>query len=226
MNNKEIIMYVYWYHLLGDFDISKHGYVGVSSNLKQRHYHHSTGRTNKHLTNAFKKYGVDNILRKIILEGSEKECLLLEAILRPTENIGWNIASGGGLPPSNKGKQHSVETKKKISRGNTGKSRPNIFKGVTNRWSEDMKKTIGSYHKGKVISEEHKQSAREKLSGSNSVFAKEISLYHIDNVDIIYTFGSVKEASKALDINYSTLRSQIRRAKGSAFKGGWVLKLK
>jgi len=81
------------------------GYIGVSFRPRKR-WASGGYKDNPHLQNAFKKY--DDIIHYVILCGSEQGCLRREAILRPTKNIGWNIAAGGGKPPSPKGTSRCV----------------------------------------------------------------------------------------------------------------------
>ena len=92
----------YLYHICricDKYDFSK-GYIGVSSKPSKR-WASGGYKTNPHLMNAIKKY--DDIVRYVITFGTERRCLLMEARLRPENNIGWNIATGGGKPPSPKG---------------------------------------------------------------------------------------------------------------------------
>jgi hypothetical protein len=90
-------MHIYWIHRIDHTDIFSQGYIGISDKPLERFEQHKS-KTNKHLSNAFLKYK-DDIKIDILLESSEKYCKHLEQLLRPTENIGWNIAIGGGKPP-------------------------------------------------------------------------------------------------------------------------------
>ena len=105
--------HVYWLHLAGHTDILNEGYIGVSSQPNERLYEHRyERRTNRHLSHAFDAYG-DQIIQTILLVGSKQYCLDVERGLRPTERIGWNIAIGGGIPPSRKGQKN--KNKRKIT---------------------------------------------------------------------------------------------------------------
>jgi hypothetical protein len=75
------------------------GYIGVSKNTKTRFERHSKYSDNQHLKAAIKKYGWDNLIKQIVLIGEEKYCYDLETKIRPTKQIGWNIAEGGKKPP-------------------------------------------------------------------------------------------------------------------------------
>lgn len=95
------------------------GYIGVSKNPKNRYYRHkSIDRNNPHLKNAFKKY--DSIIQDILVIGEDQYCYKLEAKLRPTKDIGWNIAAGGEFPPIQTNPK-SEEHKRKIRLSSKGK---------------------------------------------------------------------------------------------------------
>jgi group I intron endonuclease len=119
---------VYWIRCHDHTNITSQGYVGVSNNASKRFLDHKRSKQNPHLSYAIQKYGWDNLIKSEILVSTQEYCLDIERKLRPTNNIGWNIVMGGGLPPStkgkklnrtapswNKGKTYSVETRKKIS---------------------------------------------------------------------------------------------------------------
>ena len=85
--------YVYWIHLPEHTDVFTEGYVGVSKYPERRLTEHKKFKRNSHLTYAFKKY--KNIVHTILLQGPEDYCFEIETKLRPTEEIGWNLAVGG-----------------------------------------------------------------------------------------------------------------------------------
>jgi len=112
---------LYWIKHPDHNDIRSEGYVGISSNVNNRFKRHKFLHTNKHLANAIKKYGWKNLIKQVMLVADESYCLMIEKLLRAKENIGWNIAIGGGKPPVCKGgKPLSEETKAKISATKTG----------------------------------------------------------------------------------------------------------
>ena len=69
---------------------------------------------------------------------------------------------------------------------------------------------IGLAHKGKSISEAHKQAITDKLSGGSSPKAKAICMVHKDSPQQVHRFLSVKSASDTLCIGYQALRSQAQ----------------
>lgn len=120
----------YLYHICraeDKYNLAK-GYIGVSGRPKKR-WASGGYKDNPHLMNALKKY--DDIIKYVVMVGTKKECLVAERKLRPKKNMAWNIARGGGVPPSSKGLphcignlpkdkrrknyKHSEETKKKMS---------------------------------------------------------------------------------------------------------------
>jgi group I intron endonuclease len=128
-------MNLYWIHHKDHTDIFSQGYVGVSNNVKKRWSDHAWKAQNTHLANAVAKYGWDNLVKKVVLIANNDYCLDIENKLRPTNNLGWNIVKGGGMPPSSKGKVFgpmSDETKAKVSVAKKGhKHKPEIEALVT-----------------------------------------------------------------------------------------------
>ena len=110
-------MEVYWIRHKTHNNRFTQGYIGVSKDSTSRWKQHKT-KTNQHLTNAFNKY-TEDIVFEVLFEDIEEElALLIELEYRPAENIGWNIAKGGGLPPV--GNKHTEESKEKIRQSQIG----------------------------------------------------------------------------------------------------------
>ena len=140
---------VYWIHHPDHTDMFSQGYIGVSNDISRRWESHKNRTQNGRLKNAIKSYGWDNLVKKVILIADRWYCLMIETRLRPTNNIGWNHAFGGGCPPDATGNKHRL-----------GMSPPN--KGVP--WSDEVKarisaKKMGSipWNKGIPTSEETKK---------------------------------------------------------------------
>lgn len=97
----------YIYHICRESDkwnFTK-GYIGISRKPSKR-WRSGYGRTQSHIRNALKKY--PDIIRYVFGYGRESRIKELENELRPIENMGWNIARGGGFTPSPKDKPHCV----------------------------------------------------------------------------------------------------------------------
>jgi hypothetical protein len=99
---------VYWIRAQHHSDILSEGYIGVSKNSNKRwmyghHWAHRKGRhENPRLANAISKHGWDNLIKTVVVISDEGYCYELEAKLRSSEGIGWNLAIGGGKPPTSK----------------------------------------------------------------------------------------------------------------------------
>lgn len=109
-----MITQVYWIRAAHHTDITTQGYVGVSRNVNVRWNsghkwaHANKKHTNTHFANAISKYGWESLVKSVVVIADESYCYDLEKKLRPCENIGWNIATGGGSPPKWNGRKHSV----------------------------------------------------------------------------------------------------------------------
>ena len=100
-----MIKEVYWIHTKDHSDIFSEGYIGVSNNAKTRWKsgHQRQVKNNMHpnirLTNAINEHGWNNLVMEVILIADSDYCHNIEQKLRPSEEIGWNLAIGGGKPP-------------------------------------------------------------------------------------------------------------------------------
>jgi hypothetical protein len=99
---------VYWIRAPHHSDMMLDGYVGVSKNAQKRWLYghswaHRKGRhDNPKMANAISKYGWDNLIKTVLVVADENYCYDLERKLRPSDNIGWNLVTGGGKPPVSK----------------------------------------------------------------------------------------------------------------------------
>ena len=126
------------------------GYIGITKNVTLRFSQHGWKRkqSNKHLRNALAKYG-DAVKFSIVVENLDYEAAsLVEEMLRPNPNIGWNIAAGGDIPPNPKGKVRSTEYRANISKAKMGKQNPMFGKKI--KFSEDHKKKLSIAAKGRL----------------------------------------------------------------------------
>lgn len=161
---------VYWLHLPEHSNMFSEGYIGVSidpsSRFRQHIYSSKNGwHENLHLKRVFEKYNY-SICQTIILEGSEKYCYEIEQKMRPKRQIGWNIAEGGGMPPTDtwteeRKKEKSEEWKKQYA---NGERQP-----YHHKWTDEQKKKNSeilkeSYSSGKVIPYVRTDEIRKNLS--------------------------------------------------------------
>jgi len=114
---------LYWIRAAHHSDVTLDGYVGVSKNAKTRwlyghQWAHRKGRhENPRLANAISKHGWDNLVKTVLVVAEENYCYDLERKLRPTDGIGWNLATGGGKPPVSKSRgQNYVSPLKGVPR--------------------------------------------------------------------------------------------------------------
>lgn len=98
------LCYLYWIHTKNMTDILTEGYVGISYRPKLRFIDHCREKP------KFK-----SMQQSILLAGDVKYIKEIEKKLRPRKNIGYNIAAGGGIPPSQKGVPKSNEWKAYMS---------------------------------------------------------------------------------------------------------------
>lgn len=142
------------------------GYVGVSKNVSKRFEAHKNRPSNIHLQRAIKKYGWDLLVKKVLLIADEAYCLMIEAKLRASNQIGWNVTFGGGMPPSALGKKfgpRSDETKAKLSESKKGhRHTPDVETLVTKNLlvhgvNTRFQKGQNAHNKGVPMTEQQKQ---------------------------------------------------------------------
>lgn len=215
ITNKEILPnVVYWLRHIDMTDIHSEGYVGVTNALVNRINDHYRGKQNgssKEVSEAIKNYGEENIEAEIVFIGTREECFKEEKLLRPERFIGWNKAKGG----SDTGEFYTSNRKPNTPRCKTKKTHKfHWSKGLTNRWSDEQRVKIGSYHKGKVTSEEQKAKHREtyklNVKHGNNKTVKHIVVYDVITGDR-YSFNSISECSDVLYLNHSLLKAIVRR---------------
>lgn len=99
---------VYWIRAKHHTDLMTEGYVGVARDANKRwKYGHFWAQKNRRhenpkLSNAIAKHGWDDLVKEILVIAAEDYCYDLEARIRATEEIGWNLAAGGQKPPISK----------------------------------------------------------------------------------------------------------------------------
>ena len=156
---------LYWIHHPEHNDIFTQGYVGVSNKVKRRFSEHKNLGANAHLKNAITKYGWDNLIKEIVLISSKAYCLMIETKLRAEDDIGWNLKSGGGMPPVNRwnlGKKMNPESIEKMRQKNTGNSYCLGYKHT-----EEAKRNMSAARMGKpscMKGRIHSAETRKKMS--------------------------------------------------------------
>jgi len=197
----------------------REGYIGVTkhtlSERLRQHKKEAAGGSTYAVHNAIRKYGSDLIVQPL-LEADEEYCYCIEAKLRPSRHIGWNIAEGGGKSPMrgvtgeahpNFGKSLSNETRAKIGVANSG--RRNGLYGKTG----DKNPFFGKRH-----SVETKDKLRHKpweyAKSDKSVWASADTLYSL--------FCELTRKSHYTLSRMSGLEASKLFAIVQKFKSGWI----
>lgn len=181
--------------------INNKKYIGITNNPDKRKWEHFSSKGSKLVSSAIKKHGVENFLFTILRQDENEDFikwLEIEKIkeYRTLTPNGYNIDKGGGMPPSWKGKKHSLETKQKMSIASRG-NKSNLGK----HFSDAHKQKISQANKGKKRSPEFKKQAG----------------YHAPKSVLIngVTYKSVCAAEKALGIKPGNLNAKFQQWKKS-----------
>jgi hypothetical protein len=182
---------VYWLHCSDDEDITEDGYVGVAVDYSQRMSNHLGRHRRKRnqykLHSSMKKVGIQNIVSEIVYEGSVENCYVLEKLLRPDSNIGWNTAAGGSDGDGTGKYQSDLYFKL-----NPRKSIPSFQEYYANLQT-DIDECRKLYLSGRDISTKEKQSLSKKLRHlehgffcNNFIKFPSISSEIYANADVVY----------------------------------------
>lgn len=165
--------FVYWIRHPEHTDMFTQGYIGITNNFEKRIKRHKDKPSNNYLKNCINKHGWDTLIKEVLIIADKTYCLMIEAKLRFKENIGWNIAIGGGVPPIPL-KTHSIGMRQKMSEINKLRLQDPIYRERftkarlgTTPWNKGKKASpetieklklshIGkpSHKKGKLVSKE------------------------------------------------------------------------
>lgn len=168
-------MNYYVYHIHFDGMGLHEGYVGISRNPKERWRKHSRKNSKSIVSGKINKYKDDIRYTILAVFDTEDEARWLEYCLRPQKYIGWNIAVGGAKCPMDGIKNHSKETRKKMSKSHTGLS-----------WSEERWKNFHTKpRKTWKLSKEHIERLKGRNLGIKSPLARPVNLYNFDTDEIV-----------------------------------------
>lgn len=92
---------LYWIHYPDQTNPMLEGYIGITGDFRTRIETHSKNTKYAHIKNRIDSGAIATIIQENL---TKEQAENLEMIHRPEENIGWNIAKGGNIPPSRKGK--------------------------------------------------------------------------------------------------------------------------
>lgn len=132
-------------------------YIGITGRKPQERWDNGRGYARqKYFYNAIQKYGWDNIEHEILFEGltksesCDKEIELIEKYQSNNRNYGYNVSMGGEAPAL--GMHHTEETKRIISE-------------KAKNMSAETRKKISESHKGRKVDKETRQKISESLKG-------------------------------------------------------------
>jgi len=92
---------LYWIRYPDQSNPETEGYIGITSDFSKRIQTHSKYTKYAHIKNRINSGAIASILHENL---TKEQAESLEAKYRPEENIGWNLAKGGNIPPSRVGK--------------------------------------------------------------------------------------------------------------------------
>jgi hypothetical protein len=233
-----MIYNLYWIHQKDHTDMFTQGYIGIAMDANKRWNTHYKRQENTHLSNAIKKYGWDNLIKEVVLIADKSYCLIMELKLRYDIGIGWNIAKGGGMPPSskgnkyrlglsawNKGKSWSDEMKEKLRIAHIGQIPPNKGKkGLQVAWNKGTKGMMGiPWNKGVPIKEENKAHYRVLVTcpkcGAEGKIAG-MRRWHFDNCKGQRNFEArVTVNNKRFSIGTYATKEEAKNASKEYYKG-------
>lgn len=218
--------------------ITNKSYIGYSDKVEFRWNDHKNGRGSALVYQAIKKYGISNITFEILVEAAETEENFYIQKYNTMVPNGYNLTSGGGLPPNHKGKTYvdlygekrAVEKIEKfrqlqISRGGFGP------KKHSNQTKQQIRESVIDAHANRDCSHSKEtknkisQSNKGKLAGAKNPKAKTWIL--IDPAGTThYAHGNLREKCNELGLSYATMHKAHAEnripQRGSAV--GWQIK--
>lgn len=223
---------VYWIHREVHTSPDNEGYIGITKNVEKRIKDHFNRPSNLHLKYAMNKYS--DIKHTILYEYiNEYDAIEIEKRFRPNKNIGWNIAEGGGIPPSNLGVKFTEERKEK-HRGNNngfyGKKHSDETKEFMSKRMKESSPLIGTKR------EDHSKVMSNKIHVNNGTESRMVSKetaeqFLKDNPDWKYgrkkfkpkPAGSVVFCAGTIFINKDGIAKRIKPEELQNFlDAGWV----
>jgi predicted GIY-YIG superfamily endonuclease len=203
---KDMSVYVYWIHYINQIEPLNEGYIGITNNLNKRYKYHFEGinNDNKLLYESLKKGAIQSVLH--VCDNYEN-ALEIEKYYRPKENIGWNLAAGGGMPPSRKGKPGTYGMLGKKHRKESNQQRSKAMKDK--KWWNNGSKNVRSiecpegYVSGKL---QFKKYVIKKENHNIGKSGKKIKTPHGN-------FESIAAASRCLNISWDIINGKINSQK-------------
>lgn len=205
------------------------GYIGISSNIPKRWNSHRKTPSNLHIQRAIAKYGWDNLIKEVVLVADRDYCLDIETKLRHTRHIGWNVANGGGIPPSGLGRTYirTDEYREKQSKARKGLVSPNKGKPILPHVLEAMRQ--GNLGRVQSAEDRHKKSLANKgkvwerviCPNCNTVGAIHLmKRYHFNNCTGAKLFRAITTMNgKRVDLGRYATKEQVAMVIQKAHSG-------
>lgn len=209
-------------------------YIGITSQPLEKRFENGRGyRKCPKIHNAILKYGWNNVEHEMLYSGlskqeAEQKEIELIAFYGSVEN-GYNIEHGGNTTGT-----HSVETRKKISEGNKGKSKPKFSDSRKAQYSEMFrgeKNPFYGKHHSETVKDEHRafmmgnqynkgnhhteafksmksEQMKEKYSDGKNPRSKKV--VSVDKCGNKTEHGSLRLAANSINVSPSTLLRHIK----------------
>lgn len=191
-------------------------YIGSAINLDMRKHRHFSqlklnNHPNKHLQNAYNKYGIENFVFEILETIENKENLIRREqyyldLFKPNYNIRKVAESNLGLK-YNISEETRLKMANFMSKLHTGRKASSETKLKQSLWQINKK-----------LSEEHKEKLREA-----STLTKEILMLDL-SMNIIKEFKSITSASLELKCSISAICRALKDNKYKSMKHYWKYK--
>ena len=193
---------LYWIRHKDHTDMFSQGYVGVSKNIEARWFRHSRYSDNQHLKAAIKKYGWDNLIKEVVLIGEETYCYDLETKIRPTKQIGWNIAEGGAKPPVSQHRGDNYVSPLK------GKKKQTPWMFGSKPWNIGKSGWQSEEHKQKFLSQVSKPHSKNHIAKRQAT--RKLTRIAKGQIKQVQVNGIVYEHTKAASIAINIPESTIK----------------
>jgi len=202
-------------------------YIGSSDNLKRRFCEYFN--TNYLLRNpsmgiccALLKHGSSNFSITILEYCEVADLLIRERYYWDLFNPEYNIAKDPTAPMS--GRNHSEESKTKISDAMTGENHPNYGKTMPDETKKKISDTVKKIENPSCFKpgENHPNYGKPRFEGAGKP-SQQIEV--IDkNTNEITVYNSISEAGKALNISHATIVKYFTNNQQKPYKGRYTFK--
>lgn len=221
--------FVYWIHLPEHTDLTKEGYIGITTKTVnerfKRHLKDASRPSKNHiiLYRAMNKYNGSLIVTTLIESGIEY-ARFIEQKLRPDIKIGWNTVPGGAVSPS---VIFTEEIRAKISASLKGRIKTDaeiekIRKALTGRKRPaSVGEKVSLATKGRKRSVEVIAKMKAAVAGRPWLNPRaNLNIWaNADKMCALYYFGAntLPKLAKILEMPESNLSNIFKK-----FKAGWV----